>query len=143
MVNINRVILTGNLTKDPELFTTTNGFAITTLRLAVNTSRKNSQTGEFEDKPNYFDVKVLGKTGENAAKYLTKGRPVAVDGRLEWREWTTQEGQKRQAVEVIVDGFSGNIQFLNSGNGQRQADTAGDDVDAAIAQAAASDDVPF
>ena len=108
--NINRVILTGNLTADPELRALPSGTSVGRLRLAVNTRRKNGQTGEWEEKPNYFDVTVWGAQAENCAQYLAKGRPVAVDGRLEWREYTTQDGQKRQAVEVIAE----NVQFLAS-----------------------------
>lgn len=106
--NINRVVLTGNLTRDPELRSLPSGNAVCSLRIACNTRRKNGQTGDWEDKPNYFDVTVWGAQGENCARYLAKGRPVAVDGRLEWREWTTQDGQKRQAVDIIAD----SVQFL-------------------------------
>ena len=106
--NINRVILTGNLTRDPELRATGGGLAICSLRIATNTRRKDGQTGEWVDKPNYFDVTIFGRQGENAAQYLSKGRPVAVDGRLEWREFTDKEGNNRQAVEIVAD----NIQFL-------------------------------
>ena len=106
--NINRVILTGNLTRDPELRATGGGLAICALRIATNTRRKDGQTGEWVDKPNYFDVTIFGRQGENAAQYLSKGRPVAVDGRLEWREFTDKEGNNRQAVEIVAD----NVQFL-------------------------------
>ena len=107
-MNINRVILTGNLTKDPDLRATNSGLNVCSLRLAVNTRRKNGQTGQWEEKPNYFDVTVFGAQGENCARFLTKGRPVAIDGRLEWREFTDQQGNNRQAVEIIADG----VQFL-------------------------------
>ena len=80
------------------------------LRVACNTRRKNGSTGEWEDKPNYFNITVWGAQGENAARYLSKGRPVAIDGRLEWREWETQDGAKRQAVDIIAD----SVQFLGS-----------------------------
>jgi single-strand DNA-binding protein len=106
--NINRVIITGNLTRDPELRSTGSGLAVCGLRIATNTRRKDSATGEWVDKPNYFDVTIFGRQGENAAQYLTKGRPVAIDGRLEWREFTDQQGNKRQAVDIIAD----NVQFL-------------------------------
>jgi single-strand DNA-binding protein len=85
--NINRVIVTGNLTRDPELRSLPSGTAVCSLRIAVNTRRKDNSTGEWTDKANYFDVTVWGAQGENCARYLSKGRPVAVDGRLEWREW--------------------------------------------------------
>ncbi len=106
--NINRVILTGNLTRDPELRATSGGLSVCSLRLATNTRRKNNQTGDWEDKANYVSVTIFGRQGENAAQFLSKGRPVAIDGRLEWREWQTQSGEKREQLEVIAD----NIQFL-------------------------------
>jgi single-strand DNA-binding protein len=106
--NINRVVLTGNLTRDPELRSTQSGMSVCSLRIASNTRRKNQATGEWEDKPNFFDVTVWGAQGENCARFLSKGRPVALDGRLEWREWETQDGQKRQSVEIVADA----VQFL-------------------------------
>ena len=108
MANINRVVLVGNLTKDPEL-RPTSGSSLCKLRIAVNTRRKD-ETGQWVDKPNYFDITVWGNQGERCAQYLSKGRPVAVDGRLEWREWETPEGNKRQAVDVVAD----SVQFLGS-----------------------------
>ena len=108
--NINRVIITGNLTSDPELRSLPSGTSVCKLRVACNTRRKDGPSGEWVDKPNYFDVTVWGAQGENAAKYLSKGRPVAVDGRLEWREWESPEGGKRQAVDIIAD----TVQFLGS-----------------------------
>src|SRR5215813_13473565 len=108
MANINRVVLVGNLTRDPELRHTPGGTAVCSLRLAVNTRRKDAATGEWTEKPNYFDVTVWGNQGESCAQYLAKGRPVAIDGRLEWREWEAQDGTKRQAVEIIAD----TVQFL-------------------------------
>src|SRR5919205_2896351 len=111
--NINRVVLTGNLTRDPELRSLPSGMAVCSLRIASNTRRKDWSTGEWVDKPNYFDVTIWGRQGENAAQYLSKGRPVALDGRLEWREWQDQQGNKRQSVEIVAD----NIQFLSSRDG--------------------------
>jgi single-strand DNA-binding protein len=107
--NINRVILTGNLTFDPELRSLPSGTSVCKLRVAVNTRRKNNATNEWEDKPNYFDVTVWGAQGENCARYLSKGRPVAIDGRLEWSEWQDKEsGKNRSKVEVVAD----TVQFL-------------------------------
>ena len=116
--NINRVIITGNLTRDPELSSLpSSGTSVCTLRIACNGRRKNNETVQWEDQPNYFDVTVWGAQGENCAKYLSKGRPVAIDGRLRWREWTSNEGQKRQAVDIIAE----SVQFLggrdDAGNG--------------------------
>jgi single-strand DNA-binding protein len=118
--NINRVVLTGNLTTDPELRSLPSGMSVCKLRVACNTRRKDGASGEWVDKPNYFDVTVWGAQGENAERYLSKGRPVAIDGRLEWREWETREGAKRQTVDIIAD----NVQFL----GSREAN-AGDEVE--------------
>ena len=107
-MNINRVVLTGNLTADPELRPTPSGTPVARLRLAVNTRRRNSSTGTWEEKPNYFDVTVWGAQAENCERYLSKGRPVAIDGRLEWREYEARDGSKRQAVEIIAE----TVQFL-------------------------------
>jgi len=144
--NINRVVLVGNLTKDPELRHTPSGTAVCSLRLAVNTRRKDGATGEWTEKPNYFDITVWGNQGESCAQYLGKGRPVAVDGRLEWREWDAQDGTKRQAVEVIAD----SVQFLGSrgdgeGGGQPQFVPAGAAAQTENADfaAGADDDIPF
>src|SRR5881409_1846785 len=111
--NINRVIITGNLTRDPELRSLPSGMSVCSLRVACNTRRKDNQSGEWVDKPNYFDVTIWGRQGENAAQYLSKGRPVAIDGRLEWREYQDKDGNKRQAVDIIAD----NVQFLSSPEG--------------------------
>jgi single-strand DNA-binding protein len=146
--NINRVVLLGNLTRDPELRHTPSGMAVCSLRIAVNTRRKDGQTGEWTEKPNYFDVTVWGNQGENCAQYLSKGRPVAIDGRLEWREWDAQDGTKRQAVEIIAD----SVQFLG-GRGEGEGGQGGQNQfvpagaaaqsDSADFGAAADDDIPF
>ena len=142
--NINRVVMTGNLTADPELRSLPSGMSVCSMRIACNTRRKNASSGEWEDKPNYFNVTVWGAQGENVARYLSKGRPVAIDGRLEWREWEAQDGSKRQAVEVIADtvqflggregGGEGGNQFVPSGRPQAQEADFG---------APADDDIPF
>ena len=148
MANINRVVLVGNLTKDPEL-RPTSGSSLCKLRIAVNTRRKD-ETGQWVDKPNYFDVTVWGNQAESCAQYLSKGRPVGVDGRLEWREWEGENGQKRQAIDIIAD----SVQFLGSReggeNGGRftpQSDVPADTADFAQAPVATGgttdDDIPF
>jgi single-strand DNA-binding protein len=115
--NMNVVVITGNLTRDPELRHTGGGTAVCELRVAVNSRRKDGQTGEWVDKPNYFDVTVWGAQGENCANYLSKGRPVAVEGRLDWREWEAKDGSgKRQAVSIIAN----SVQFLGSRDGGGQ-----------------------
>jgi single-strand DNA-binding protein len=143
MANINRVVLVGNLTRDPELRHTPTGTAVCSLRLAVNTRRKDGASGEWTEKPNYFDITVWGNQGENCAQYLAKGRPVGIDGRLEWREWEAQDGTKRQAVEVIAD----TVQFLGGRDGAQNepnqfvpAASGGADADFG---APADDDIPF
>ncbi|HEX5592845.1 MAG TPA: single-stranded DNA-binding protein [Solirubrobacterales bacterium] len=110
--NVNVVVITGNLTRDPELRHLGSGTAVCKLRVAVN-SRRKDQSGNWVDKPNYFDVTVWGAQGENCANYLSKGRPVAVEGRLDWREWEDQGGNKRQSVEIIAN----TVQFLGSRDG--------------------------
>ena len=153
--NINVVVITGNLTQDPELRHTGGGTAVCELRVAVNSRRKDGTTGEWIDKPNYFNVTVWGAQGENCANYLSKGRPVAIEGRLDWREWEAKDGGgKRQAVQIIAN----SVQFLGSrdggsggGNGNGftpQSDTPADtsDYDPAPASGgggAADDDIPF
>ncbi len=148
--NINVVCVTGNLTKDPELRTTPNGTSVCKLRVAVNSRRKDSASGEWVDKPNYFDVTVWGAQGENCATYLSKGRPVAVEGRLDWREWEAQDGSKRQAVEIIAN----SVQFLGSrgdnppsGNGiEADSDVPADTSDFEGEKAGVGskeDDIPF
>ena len=142
--NINSVVLVGNLTKDPELRHTPSGTAVTTLRVAVNDRVKKGE--EWTDAAYYFDVTVWGRTAENCAQYLAKGRPVGVQGKLTWREWDAQDGSKRQSVEIVAD----NIQFLGSrdgggGDGGQQfvpqgATQSADDFPAA---ATADDDIPF
>jgi single-strand DNA-binding protein len=151
--NINVVVITGNLTKDPELRHTGGGTAVCELRVAVNSRRKNGQTGEWEDKPNYFDVVVWGAQGENCANYLAKGRPVAVEGRLDWSEWEAKDGSgKRQKVQIVAN----SVQFLGSrdgagggGNGNGgfspSSDVPADASDFAGATSGGSsdDDIPF
>jgi single-strand DNA-binding protein len=147
VANINRVILTGNLTADPELSTIPSGTSVCRLRLAVNRRTKDQSTGEWSEKPNYFDIKVWGAQGENCAQYLSKGRPVAIDGRLEWSEWEAQDGGKRSKVEVVAD----TVQFLGSRSDNEGAGGGGGfkattelKPDAVFATPGASDDdIPF
>ena len=149
--NINRVILTGNLTRDPELRSTPSGTSVCGMRIACNTRRRDA-SGEWTDKPNFFDVTVWGAQGENCAQYLSKGRPVAIDGRLEWREWEAKDGSgKRQTVEIIAD----SVQFLGGRdqgeeNGSRftaQSDVPADTSDyqpaASGGGTSSDDDIPF
>jgi single-strand DNA-binding protein len=108
--NVNVVVVTGQLTRDPELRALGSGTSLCKLRLAVNGRRKDGSTGEWVDKPNYFDVTVWGARGEAAAEHLAKGSPVAIEGRLDWREWEGEGGGKRQTVEIVAEA----VQFLDS-----------------------------
>jgi single-strand DNA-binding protein len=141
--NINRVVLVGNLTRDPELRQTPSGTSVCSLRIAVN-SRRRDESGQWIDKPNYFSISVFGNQAESCSQYLSKGRPVAVDGRLDWREWQTQDGQKREAVEIVAE----SVQFLGSrgegdlgGGNQFVPAGASSGVDADFQ--GADDDIPF
>jgi single-strand DNA-binding protein len=121
---MNRVCLIGNLTRDPELRHTPSGVTVGSLRVAVNEREKDSASGEWRERVNYFDVTVFGRQAENVAQYLSKGRKVGVDGRLRWREWEAQDGTKRQAVEITAD----RVEFLGSReDGQGRASGDGDD----------------
>ncbi len=140
--NINRVVLVGNLTRDPELRSTPGGTPVCSLRIAVN-SRRRDESGQWIDKPNYFSVSVFGNQAESCSQYLSKGRPVAVDGRLDWREWQAQDGSKRESVEIVAE----SVQFLGSrgdGSGEPQFVPAGAAAESAdFPTSAADDDIPF
>lgn len=139
--NINRVTLTGNLTRDPELRSTNSGTPVCSLRIASNTRRKTNDG--WVDKPNYFNVTVWGAQGENCHRYLAKGRPVAIDGRLEWREWT-QDDHKREAIEIVADA----VQFLSSldhpdRDTNAHGHTTPEPVPVSVASGDDPDDIPF
>ena len=153
--NINRVIITGNLTRDPETRSLPSGTSLCSLRIACNGRRQNRETQQWEDVPNYFDVTVWGQQGENCARNLSKGRGVAVDGRLQWREWTDQQGNKRQSVDIVAESvqFLGGRDDAGAGNGggfSSSARAAESDVpidtgdfDRTPVAAGSDDDIPF
>jgi single-strand DNA-binding protein len=116
---INRVVLVGRLTKDPELRPLPSGLGVCGLRLACSSVRRDGE-GEYQEKPNYFDVSVFGSAAANVNRYTRKGSRVAVDGRLEWREWETPDEEKRQAVSVVA----GTVLFLEE-RGERHGGEAG------------------
>jgi single-strand DNA-binding protein len=141
--DINRVTLVGRLTRDPELRHIPSGTAVLELGLAVN-GRQQDESGNWVDKPNFFDVKVYGRQAETLAQHLQKGRRVGVDGRLDWRSWEAQDGSKRSKVDVVAQ----NVQFLDSrgdgegGGGYIPADasaSAGGD----FPTSPTDDDIPF
>jgi single-strand DNA-binding protein len=113
-ISINRVVLSGYLTSDPDLRTLPSGRSVCDLRIAVSARRRDPVTGEWGERPNYFDVVVFGGHGETVAKYMQKGRRIAIDGRLHWREWETKDGRQAQAVNVIAE----TVQFMGSPPGE-------------------------
>jgi len=108
-MSINRVIISGNLTRDPELRRTQSGIAILNACVAVNDRRKNPQTGEWEDCPNFVDVVLFGNRADALSAKLAKGTKVAIEGKLRWSQWE-RDGEKRSKLEVVVD----EIEFMSS-----------------------------
>lgn len=112
-MSINRVVLSGNLTRDPEVRTTQSGMPVMSIGVAVNDRRRNSQTGEWEDYANFIDCTMFGNRAQNVAQYLSKGSKVTLEGKLRWSQWE-RDGQKRSKIEVIID----DLDFASSrGNG--------------------------
>jgi single-strand DNA-binding protein len=114
-MNINRVILVGRLTRDPETKATPSGRSLCSLRVACNGLRKDEE-GAYSERPNFFDVSVFGASAEAVQRYTRKGSRVAIDGRLEWREWETEEKQRRQAVNIVAD----SVEFLDGPDGEQE-----------------------
>ncbi len=100
MTSYNKVILLGNLTRDPEVRYTPNGIAVASFAIAVN--RKYKQGDETKDEVSYIDIVVFGKQAESCGQYIGKGDSVLIDGRLQQRRWETEEGQKRNKLEVVA-----------------------------------------
>jgi single-strand DNA-binding protein len=122
MFTINRVVLVGRLTRDPELRALPSGTSVCSLRIACNSYRKDSD-GELIERPNYFDVSVYGAASESVSRYMRRGSRVGIDGRLEWREWETTEQERRQAVSVVADV----VQFLDGPGERTRLDAASED----------------
>ena len=108
-MSINRVMISGNLTRDPELRQTQGGTIILSFGVAVNDRRRNQQTGEWEDYPNFIDCVMFGTRAEALNRILSKGMKVAIEGKLRYSSWE-REGQRRSKIEVIVD----EIEFMTS-----------------------------
>ena len=111
MQGLNTVSIGGNLCRNAELRATASGMPVLTFSVAVNESRKNQQTGEYEDYPNYVDCTMFGRRAESVSRYLTKGTYVALTGRLHQNRWQNKDGQNRSKLEVTVD----NIHFESRG----------------------------
>ena len=112
-MSINRVVISGNLTRDPELRATGSGMSVLKMGVAVNDRRKNQQTGEWEDFPNFVDVTMFGARAEAVSRFLSKGSKVAIEGKLRWSQWESQQGDKRSKLEVVAD----EIEFLSARDG--------------------------
>ena len=151
MANFNKVILAGNLTRDPELRYTPKGTAVAKIGLAINRKWK-SETGEMKEETTFVDVDAFGKTAETLGQYLKKGRPILIEGRLKYGTWDDkQSGQKRSKLGVVMENF----QFIDSGRnetggGAAEAPRSRPPAPAASAPPSAdadappeSDDVPF
>lgn len=135
-MSINRVVLSGNLTRDPELRTTASGVAVLSFSIAVNDKRKNSQTGEYEDHANFVDCTIFGNRASGLAPHLSKGSKVAVDGKLRWSQWE-RDGQKRSKLEVIVENID--ICSGKKGDGAEPDVTIDPGVDVSLYD----EDIPF
>ncbi len=135
-MSINRVVISGNLTRDPELRSTAGGMAVLNLGVAVNDRRKNAQTGEWEDYPNFIDCVMFGTRAEAISRYLSKGAKVAIEGKLRYRSWENQQGEKRSKVEVAVD----EIEFMSSRDSGGSGSGSGP---VPISEPPADDEIPF
>lgn len=114
-MSINRVCISGNLTRDPEIRSTAGGTSVMGFGVAVNERRKNAQTGEWEDYPNFIDCTLFGRRAEALERYLSKGSKVAIEGKLRWSQWES-DGQRRSKLEVVVEGIE-----LMGGGGEAEA----------------------
>lgn len=141
-MSINRVMITGNLTRDPEVRNTQSGMAVLNLGVAVNDRRKNNQTGEWEDYVNWIECVMFGTRAESISRYLRKGSKVAIEGKLRWSQWEDKQGGKRSKIEVVVD----DLEFMSrdgGDGGQRQSAPANAAPAAPAADAYAQEDIPF
>jgi single-strand DNA-binding protein len=143
MASFNKVILMGNLTKDPEIRYTPSGTPVATLALAVN--RRYKQGEELKDEVCYIDIVVFGKQAEHCGQYLSKGHGVIVDGRLQQRRWETDDGQKRSKHEVVAQtiNFLPKRQDQAGAGGLTTGKTLAVSSDAAPSEEFADQDVPF
>lgn len=114
-MSINRVNISGNLTRDPEFRSTAGGTNILSFGVAVNDSRKNPQTGKWQDVPNFVDCIVFGQRAEALSRFISKGAKVSIDGKLRYSVWENKEGQRRSKLEVVVD----EIDFMSRASGQQ------------------------
>jgi single-strand DNA-binding protein len=138
MANFNKVFLMGNLTRDPQLSYLPNQTAVVDFGLAVN-RRWKGQDGENKEETCFVDCRAFGRTAENINKYLTKGRPLFVEGRLTFNSWTAQDGTKRSKHRVTVENF----QFLGAPSAENQVEPGLRQGEAEVTGETATDDIPF
>ena len=136
-MSINRVIISGNMTRDPELRSTASGLQVLGFGVAVNDRRKNRQTGEWEDCPNFIDCAMFGARAESLSRYLNKGTKVSIEGRLRWSQWE-QDGSKRSKIDVVVD----DIELMSGRGGGSPSHQPSPSV-ADASQAVYDEDIPF
>lgn len=115
-MSINRVNISGNIGRDPELRSTQSGTNVLTFTMAVNDRRRNQQTDKWEDVPNWIPCVVFGQRAQSLANILAKGMKCAIEGKLRWSQYQDKNGQKRNKIEVIVD----EIEFMSQRKGQNQ-----------------------
>ena len=115
-MSINKVVITGNLTRDPELRETPSGFQVLSFGVAVNDRRRNPQTQQWEDYANFVDCTMFGNRAASVSRFLSKGSKVAIEGKLRWSQWEAQDGGKRSKLEVVVD----ELEFMTSRDGGQQ-----------------------
>ena len=139
-MSINRVCISGNLTRDPELRSTAGGTSVMGFGVAVNERRKNAQTGEWEDYPNFVDCTLFGKRAEALEQYLSKGTKVAVEGRLRYSSWE-KDGQKRSKLGVIVE----EVELMSRRDGEQHQSYAQQGYQQApqVQEACYDEDIPF
>ncbi len=117
MAGVNKVIILGNLGKDPEVRFMPNGGGVANLTIATSESWKDKQTGEQKEKTEWHRVVMFGKLAEIAGEYLKKGSKVYIEGALQTRKWQNQQGQDQYTTEIVVQGFNGTMQMLDSRGG--------------------------
>ena len=139
-MSINRVAISGNLTRDPELRSTAGGTSVMGFGVAVNERRKNAQTGEWEDYPSFVDCTLFGKRAEALGQYLTKGAKVAIEGRLHYSSWE-KDGQKRSKLGVIVE----EVELMSKRDGEQHQSYAQQGYQQApqVQEACYDEDIPF
>lgn len=140
-MSINKVLITGNLTRDPELRETPSGFQVLNFGVAVNDRKKNQSTGQWEDYASFVDCTMFGNRAARLSRFLAKGTKVAIEGKLRWSQWETQDGGKRSKLEVVVD----ELEFMsrNENGPQGQAYGHGGVAQPAMEAVPYDDEIPF